>query len=111
MALIAIPTDLLDTIKAHAEATYPKECCGLLVGVTAPDGMVHVQRVVPSPNTTQKNQKDSFEVDAKVRFDVMRSHENTDQDIVGHYHSHPDHPAKPSKTDIDMNMGILALKW
>lgn len=102
MALVAIPTELLDAIKAQGEAAYPHECCGLLVGSINPEGITLIRRVVPSPNVSQTNAKDSFEVDAKVRFHVMRSVEDTSEDIIGHYHSHPDHPAQPSNTDISM---------
>ncbi|PHS79456.1 MAG: hypothetical protein COB59_01840 [Rhodospirillaceae bacterium] len=102
MAIITISTDQLADIQGHGEQAYPQECCGLLVGHEQAPGFFIVTRIAPSPNMSKHNTKDSFEVDAQVRFDVMRALENTSDDIIGHYHSHPDHPAKPSETDMDM---------
>jgi len=100
----------LAEVSGFAEAAYPLECCGLLAGSdhsgteaeteTGPD--VRVTRVVPSDNLTQSDARDSFEVDPKVRFELMRALENSDERIIGHYHSHPDHPAEPSETDLSM---------
>ncbi|MBF0247503.1 MAG: M67 family metallopeptidase [Alphaproteobacteria bacterium] len=89
-------------ISAQAERAYPRECCGLLVGTRDPGGDVTVTRVVPSPNVARHGGFDRFEVDPQVRFDLMRELRSGAEDIVGHYHSHPDHPAKPSQTDLDL---------
>ena len=102
MAIISISSDQLSDIQGQAEQAYPQECCGLLVGRKQAEGFFIVTRIAPSENMSKHNTADSFEVDAQVRFDVMRAVENTDDDIIGHYHSHPDHPAKPSETDMDM---------
>ena len=101
-SFIAISTDQLAAIQGQAEQAYPVESCGLLVGHEQSPGFFIVTRIAPSTNMSKHNTADSFEVDAQVRFDVMRSVENTGDDIIGHYHSHPDHPAKPSQTDMDM---------
>lgn len=94
------------TINAQAEQAYPKECCGLLAGRLDDQGNVLITRVVPSPNVRIDPQgqggQDRFEVSPQVRFDLMRTLRDTDEEIVGHYHSHPDHPAKPSQHDLDM---------
>ncbi len=104
--MIRFSQSQLEDIHAQAEAAYPYECCGLLAGLKHDDGTVEVTQVVPSRNThvDQKAEtgKDRFEVDPQVRFDLMRAVKNTNEEIIGHYHSHPDHPAKPSETDLDM---------
>lgn len=96
----------LKTINDCAEAAYPFESCGLLAGTRNKDGVMQVTRVVTSPNIADQdsaqNLRDRFEVDPKVRFDLMRELQGSDQEIIGHYHSHPEHAAKPSKRDIDM---------
>ncbi len=106
--MIRIPDPIVRTIEAAAEAAYPDECCGLLVGRDGDGGEVVVTAVAPSPNVAQGDHADSFEVDPQVRFDVMRRLDGKNADagarerIVGHYHSHPDHPPKPSARDLDM---------
>lgn len=100
--MIRVPQGLLADIHAQAERAYPNECCGLLVGRAQPDGAVAIVRVVASPNTASGDTHDTFEIDPKVRFDLMRDVAGGPDDIVGHYHSHPDHPAEPSQTDVDM---------
>jgi len=100
--MIRIPRDLLADIHTQAEHAYPRECCGLLVGCLSPDGATQITRLMPSPNTASGNTKDTFEIDPQVRFDLMRDLADSPNDIVGHYHSHPDHPTTPSKTDLDM---------
>lgn len=92
----------LAEISRFAEAAYPAECCGLLAGADHSSQEVRITRVVPSDNVSQTSTRDSFEVDPKVRFDLMRALEGTGERIVGHYHSHPDHPAAPSATDLSM---------
>ena len=92
----------LDAIAAAAEAAYPHECCGLLAGRTAAPDALRVTRVVPSRNVAEQRRHDRFEVDPQVRFDLMRALAGSDERLIGHYHSHPDHPAVPSATDRAM---------
>lgn len=92
----------LKAITDAAEAVYPHECCGLLVGRREGADAIVVTRVCPSPNVTQDDARDSFEVSPQLRFDVMRAlNEGGPERIVGHYHSHPDHPAQPSARDLE----------
>ena len=100
--MIHVPTALLREIAGAAEAAYPDECCGLLVGRRDAGGDVRVTRVAASGNETRGDAGDSFEVSPKLRFDLMRELDDGPEDIVGSYHSHPDMPAKPSERDLDM---------
>ena len=89
-------------IRDAAARAYPEECCGLLVGRGQVDGTLIIERAVTSRNLSAGSRRDSFEVDPKVRFDLMRDLEArpaAGRRIVGHYHSHPDHPAVPSERD------------
>ena len=101
--MIRLTLTQLEDINTQAARAYPNECCGLIAGTRAVDGTVTVTRIVPSPNVLigegAKGGRDRFEVDPQVRFDLMRALQDTAEDIVGHYHSHPDHPAKPSITN------------
>lgn len=104
--MIRLTLSQLETINAQAEQAYPQECCGLLAGTRQEDGIVTVTRVVPSPNVLVEEDGndglDRFEVDPQVRFNLMRDLGDTQEEIIGHYHSHPDHAAKPSEHDLDM---------
>jgi len=96
----------LQEVRDHAERAYPDECCGLLVGAVDADDVVTVTRITPSPNVRidagGEGGEDRFEIDPQIRFDLMRALQGSDENIVGHYHSHPDHPAEPSIHDLDM---------
>lgn len=92
----------LETIRDAAEAAYPDECCGLLVGRREDADRVKVTRVEPSRNVAREGTRERFEIDPELRFRLMRGLEGGPDDIVGHYHSHPDHAAQPSARDLAM---------
>lgn len=100
--MIKIAANLMNQIVKAAEDAYPHECCGLLGGHGDLDGTIVITRVQPSDNVSEEGTRDRFEVAPKVRFDMMRDLEGTSERIVGHYHSHPDHPARPSEHDLKM---------
>lgn len=102
MGTIRLGADHIALISTEAVAALPNECCGLLVGVGDPLGGITVTEVVTSPNLAAADGPDRFEVDPAVRFETMRRLENTGKAIVGHYHSHPNHPPEPSATDLSM---------
>ncbi len=98
--MIHIPQPLLKSIMEAAEAAYPLECCGLLVGRGEAAGDVMVTRVEPSPNRSEGDRRKSFLVDPKIQFDLMRELDDGPDDIIGNFHSHPDHPPRPSDHDL-----------
>jgi len=103
---IRISTPLLGLISDAAEAAFPAECCGLLAGHGNHTAGFVVTRVIPSDNVAETDHHDSFEVDPQVRFDLMRElgeigdGPKSDERMIGHYHSHPNHPAEPSARDL-----------
>ncbi len=101
--MIVIPAGLMKQITDAAERAYPEECCGLLAGIEEPSGTTRITRVAASDNVAEGARRhDRFEVDPKVRFDLMRQLADGPERMVGHYHSHPDHPARPSEQDRKM---------
>ena len=98
-ALVLTPHQLA-AIVGHAEASYPEEACGLIVGKVARGGLAIAGRIEPSANIALERRRDRFEVDPALRFKVEREIRGTDEAIIGHYHSHPDHPALPSSSDL-----------
>ena len=97
--MIFLPRAVVTHIAKVAEAAYPDECCGLLVGRAEASGDLRITRVEASPNVAEGNTRDSFLVDPKIQFDLMRALGDGPECIVGHYHSHPDHAAAPSERD------------
>lgn len=100
---VILPDAFAETIKAHAVSSYPLEACGLLSGTRDGD-RVRISGIHKSANVTAHDPRTGFEIDPKLRFDLMRALEALADGsaIVGHYHSHPDHPAAPSDTDLTM---------
>ena len=85
-----------EAIRRHGEETYPHESCGALVG--RGDG---VTDAVALPNTTEEGPRRRFLVrPSDYRLAEQRATE-LGGELLGFYHSHPDHPAKPSQYDLD----------
>lgn len=99
--MILLPRPLLKRIVDAAEAAYPEESCGLLVGYTEPPQNLIVTRVEISPNIVEENATERFEVSPQLRLEVMRALEGGPERVLGHFHSHPDHPAQPSARDLE----------
>lgn len=102
MAYLRLSPAHLEIIRRESEAAYPAECCGLLVGAGNKENGIDVHHVVTSRNLAATDRNDRFEVDPETRFHAMREAEEQELEIVGHYHSHPDHLAEPSSTDLEM---------
>ncbi len=99
--MILLAPEHLEEIAAEAEAAYPEECCGLLVGHARGKGGFEVVRVVPSPNVDPQGGRGRFEIDPRLLLELQRTLRPGPERIIGHYHSHPDHPASPSARDLD----------
>ena len=99
MAII-IPKTELEIIKKHAAEIFPYEACGGLLGRLEGDDKLIV-KVYPAENRFGKIAWDSFEIEPKdmLEMDIISRKENLD--IMGFYHSHPNHPAVPSSFDIN----------
>lgn len=98
-SFLRMPRNLLQRVTAAAEAAFPHECCGLLAGRNIGAGLA-VTRVAPADNVTEGRAEDSFEVDPQAHFDLLRALEGSGEFVLGHYHSHPGGPARPSATDL-----------
>ena len=95
-ARLTVTADVDRAIRRHGQETYPHECCGALVGKNG-----HVTDVVQLPNTTEEGPRRRFLVRASdYRLAERRSGE-MGAELLGFYHSHPDHPARPSQYDLD----------
>ena len=93
-----IPRALMDAILAHARSGYPYEVCGVLLGRNGA-GDRRVDRVVPVVNREQDSPQVRYEIAPEDLVRVQRDGRDEGREILGFYHSHPDHPARPSETD------------
>lgn len=98
--MITIAAAALQAVISVAETDYPNECCGLLIGRHRDDGGIEIVRIETSENLAPDRRGERFEIDPAVRFRLIRDLAGGPEKIVGHYHSHPETPAKPSSTDI-----------
>jgi proteasome lid subunit RPN8/RPN11 len=83
-------------IRRHSEAAYPHECCGALVGRGG-----RITDTVALPNTTEEGPRRRFLVRPADYREAERRSGELGGELVGFYHSHPDHPARPSQYDLD----------
>jgi proteasome lid subunit RPN8/RPN11 len=91
------PADL-EAVRRHAEAAYPEECCGFLLGL-AGGASTAVERVVPVGNERQDSRHNRFLIHPETVLAAHKEARGLGLDVVGYYHSHPDHPAQPSEFD------------
>ncbi len=89
----------IDVVRSHAAATYPEECCGVLLGEFGKS--IRVLEVVAVDNTSDAHRERRYLIDAPTLFRITKEADQRGLDVVGFYHSHPDHPAQPSQTDLD----------
>lgn len=92
-------------VRTHAQAGYPHEVVGILAGHRDSGRVSRVQRLV---NTRADRAADRYEVDPLALMKAERALEAEGFEIVGYYHSHPDHPAMYSDTDRDLALPEMA---
>ena len=88
-------------LRKHGEETFPHECCGVLLGKFEEDGSKVVQATVRCTNQRSDSPHNRYFIDPKELVRIQRQACEHDQEIVGFYHSHPQHPARWSKTDLE----------
>jgi proteasome lid subunit RPN8/RPN11 len=109
--MLRIAQDALFHLRRHGEETYPHECCGVLLGqmqngVGQGEGKNEagirkiVTRAVRCTNTRDDSPQNRYNIDPKELIRIQRESSERGEEIVGFYHSHPDHPAQWSQTDL-----------
>jgi len=99
---VRLSPELIDAMKRHARTTYPLECCGYLLAPAEIDrrpGPRIVTGIEAAANEYPGERRRRFEIRPSELREVERRLEGTGQLVAGFYHSHPDHPAKPSAFD------------
>lgn len=100
--MIKYTREIEESIRRFGEEEYPNECCGLLFGKINADSSREISEILPIHNAqNEENRYNRFLITSKdiLKAELYaRSHK---LDIIGFYHSHPDHPARPSQFDLD----------
>ena len=96
---VQITKAVVDAIKRHGRETYPEEGCGYLLGPDATPRRIDEFRVARNIETEDRALR--YRVDPAETLAVTKELSGTGREILGFYHSHPDHPARPSVTDLD----------
>lgn len=110
--MLMLTDDLARRMREHLEAGYPREACGILIGDI--DGERKIARDVYlaanawSVETEREGQRNRYLIspDDFVRAD--REAGRRGLDIIGFFHSHPDHPARPSETDREFALPVIS---
>ena len=114
LAVLKIYPHHLEAIRTHAESSYPNECCGLLLGLAGDEKIV--AEVIPTQNSWDAqaaqafaaiagsdklgtSKRDRYAIAPLDMLKAQREGRDRSFDIIGIYHSHPDHPAVPSEFD------------
>lgn len=98
MRTIELSDEALERMKSHARKAYPDECCGALFGHELQERR-RVVAVMEIENVSDENRRRRFSIDPR---DYIRAEQHAEEMgllLLGFYHSHPDHPARPSETD------------
>ncbi len=89
-----------EALRAHGEETYPYECCGVMLGKSEAGSGNSVRALVRAGNTRTDSAHNRYNVAPVELIRIQRQAREKGLDIVGFYHSHPDHPAHWSPTDF-----------
>jgi proteasome lid subunit RPN8/RPN11 len=100
-AMISLEKQSVELIKEQAAEEYPNECCGVLLGKINSDRIKIVEELLPVSNAREQSASHNrFLITADEIFKCEQLARKKKLDILGFYHSHPDHPASPSEYDL-----------
>ena len=110
--ILRLSTEIAAQIRSHSAETYPNECCGALLGrdgeakeaVSTAGPQLTAREVLalfPLVNRRDDSPRNRFSVTSEDVRDAERAAREEGLEVIGWYHSHPDHPARPSQYDRD----------
>lgn len=102
MSSLRLSAEALQQVRQHAQGGYPYEVCGLLLGKRE-SGDAIVLEVRPAGNLDTQRAKDRYQLDPRDELQAQKDCRAQGWDILGYYHSHPDHPSRPSATDSELS--------
>jgi len=98
--MLKLSEPIYNALRKHGEETYPHECCGVLLGRSEND-VNTVEDAMRAGNTRTDAAHNRYHIAPQELIKIQRQGRERGLDIVGFYHSHPDHPAQWSKTDFE----------
>jgi len=103
--MLKLSEPIYNALRKHGEETYPHECCGVLLGRSVQNAdnldINTVEDAVRAGNTRTDAAHNRYHIAPQELIKIQRQGRERGLDIVGFYHSHPDHPARPSQFDLD----------
>jgi proteasome lid subunit RPN8/RPN11 len=105
--MLKIKKSVYDHIIEHVKNAYPHECCGVLVGHIQGETKLALKSY-PIENLNRERARDRYNMDPVGFIKVEKQIAQEGLEIVGIYHSHPDHPPRPSKTDLEYAWAIYS---
>jgi proteasome lid subunit RPN8/RPN11 len=100
MSVLRVPRAVYESLRAHGEETYPHECCGALLGDAIQGGSWSIVAAVRAGNTRTDSAHNRYSIAPVELVRIQREARAKGLEIAGFYHSHPDHPAQWSTTDL-----------
>ncbi|MHA2249049.1 MAG: Mov34/MPN/PAD-1 family protein [Candidatus Kariarchaeaceae archaeon] len=97
--MLNISNEEIEKIKAHGEETFPEECCGVIIANT--NNLQYIIESRPMRNTNAGSRNTRYNIDPLDLIKLEDELDRKNQTMLGIYHSHPNHPAKPSKFDLE----------
>ncbi len=111
---LKIQSKEVDAIRRHGARDYPNECCGVLLG--SADGTEKqvreavpltnirtepelAQKLLPLESPGRESERNRYLIDPREQLRIEKDARARGLDVVGYYHSHPDHPSRPSEYD------------
>ena len=95
---VRVSAEDLRDLRDHARTAYPHECCGFLIGRFEDTARV-VSGLVRAANARADSPGNRYSIAPEEFLRVERAARERGLEVVGFYHSHPDHPARPSEFD------------
>ena len=86
-------------MNAHAESAFPEECCGFMLGTEEENGARHITEVYKIENTKDENRERRYLIEPTAQLKAERYARESGLDVLGVYHSHPNHPSQAREFD------------
>ena len=114
--MLRIKKGIIGEIAKQGEKGYPYEICGFILGkIDYKNNIREAEEIYQVENQNKERANDRFEIDPKDYLKVENYADQKGIQIIGIYHTHPDHPNRPSQTDLmfaqpDMSYIIMSVK-